>query len=278
MTLHEAIAVVLKEAGRPLTKDEIANEINANKLYQRKKDNKPLPAFQVGLRVKNYPKLFKVCPNGTIVLNDDKAPVKNEKNDPTDTKKPVFDFDAMIKGFTKPSNRPETKLEDIKFRTIDDLKKAGFTGFQKVKDLRKDSTSIPMEKGVYMVVRNNQNKPSFLAEGSGGYFKGKEPNVPIDKLERKWIDNTCVIYIGQTGGGESHSTLRERLELYLEFGNGEAVAHRGGRYIWQLSDHENLLFCWKTLSNKDPKVYEWNLMDFFEKKYGALPFANLKKG
>ena len=58
MTLHEAIKVVLKEAGRPMSTREIAAELNKRGLYA-KKDGTEITDFQVHGRTKNYPKLFR---------------------------------------------------------------------------------------------------------------------------------------------------------------------------------------------------------------------------
>lgn len=60
MKLHEAISEVIRRAGHPLTYTEIANAINAGKLYSRK-DGAPVPASQISARVKNYPHLFRIC-------------------------------------------------------------------------------------------------------------------------------------------------------------------------------------------------------------------------
>lgn len=62
LLLHEAIAVVLLGCkDKTATTDFIANEINGRKLYIRK-DNSPLPAYQVLQRTKlskeNYHHLF----------------------------------------------------------------------------------------------------------------------------------------------------------------------------------------------------------------------------
>lgn len=53
MTLHDAIAYVIEREGRSLTVQEITDRINANKLYHRKKDDKPLEPEQVMLRLGN---------------------------------------------------------------------------------------------------------------------------------------------------------------------------------------------------------------------------------
>ncbi|MGO4940538.1 HTH domain-containing protein [Fundicoccus sp. Sow4_D5] len=72
MTLHDAIIQVLREEKRSLGLAEIAEIINQKKLYSRKKDNQPLQAFQVRLRVihKNYRHLF-ICENDKVRLNED---------------------------------------------------------------------------------------------------------------------------------------------------------------------------------------------------------------
>ena len=94
----------------------------------------------------------------------------------------------------------------MKFNTIDDLKASGFEGFIPVAQLQTDSTAIPRTAGVYMVVYTGENIPEFLPCGTGGFFKGKDPNVSITELETNWVKNTCVVYIGKAG-----TTLRKRL-------------------------------------------------------------------
>lgn len=117
----------------------------------------------------------------------------------------------------------------MKFNTIDDLKASGFEGFIPVAQLQTDSTAIPRTAGVYMVVYTGENIPEFLPCGTGGFFKGKDPNVSITELETNWVKNTCVVYIGKAG-----TTLRKRLNQYLKFGNRQNIGHWGGRYIWQI--------------------------------------------
>lgn len=56
--LHEIIAGVLREAGRPMTRTEIAGKIAAGTLWFRPGDKLPPPASQISLRVKNHPNLF----------------------------------------------------------------------------------------------------------------------------------------------------------------------------------------------------------------------------
>ena len=49
-----------------------------------------------------------------------------------------------------------------------------------------------------MTFNDIDNKPGeFLAVGSGGHFKGKDPNISLADLKSNWVDNTKVVYIGK---------------------------------------------------------------------------------
>lgn len=171
----------------------------------------------------------------------------------------------------------ELGCPDLDFKSIDNLRHNGFSGFVSVAALRPDLTQIPDIRGVYMVVREIGNRPQFRATGSGGHYKGTDPNVPIEKLRRNWVEETCVLYIGKAGDEHSQATLRSRLRQYLQFGAGKSRSHKGGRYIWQLEDAEDLLFCWKPLPSGNPPKEETALLAAFKGQYeGRLPFANLK--
>ncbi|MGN0191431.1 MAG: hypothetical protein ACI39U_07230, partial [Candidatus Cryptobacteroides sp.] len=138
--------------------------------------------------------------------------------------------------------------------------------------LRDDESLIPCIPGVYIVVRKSSENPSFLQVGSGGRFKDRNPNVPVEELQANWVKGEPVIYIGMT-----KETLRKRIRTYLRFGNGEPVGHWGGRYIWQLADHEDLVFYWKPMSEGSPEEYESELIaEFKTLNAGYRPFANLK--
>jgi len=57
MTLHEAIEKLLRQTGRPMTTQQIADELNKNGWYQ-KKDGSKIQAFQIHGRTKNYANIF----------------------------------------------------------------------------------------------------------------------------------------------------------------------------------------------------------------------------
>lgn len=161
--------------------------------------------------------------------------------------------------------------EDI----ITQLKDLDFQGFVTISQLRQKNKIIPQIMGVYLILKASK-KYTFREVGSGGYFKGKNPNVSLDELKANWIENSQIVYIGKAGSTSNASTLQSRLIQYFQFGQGKAVGHQGGRYIWQLEEAEELYVCWKTIEGIEPAMVETNLIKEFTRYYGKGPFANLK--
>ena len=156
------------------------------------------------------------------------------------------------------------------YKDLEELKSAGFVGFKTVAEMQSGGCrELPLAGGVYMIIRPLNKKPQFLQVGSGGHFKGKDPNVSIEELKANWVDNTCVLYIGKA------TSLKKRLSQYMSFGRGSNVGHWGGRLIWQLADVGQMLVCWKTTSDVPRKVEE-NMIADFKDQYGQWPFANLQ--
>jgi hypothetical protein len=158
----------------------------------------------------------------------------------------------------------------MNFQSVSQIKEAGFFGFVRIEDLYNSGySSVPERGGVYLILRVSDAKPVFVSKGTGGYFKGKEPNVSIDELKSNWVDGTCVMYIGKS------SNLRKRVSAYVRFGHGKNVGHFGGRLIWQLYDCHDLIVCWKPTDN-DSRMEEASLIQEFVDYYGMRPFANLQ--
>jgi hypothetical protein len=170
----------------------------------------------------------------------------------------------------------------VRFDWIHSLKTEGFVEFRKVSDLFLNCSYVPNERGNYLVLYLNGNRPEFVPKGVGGFFKGKNPNVSIAELLSSWVDGTIVIYIGQAGGVRagkwSSQTLNDRISTYMKFGQGKDVGHFGGRYIWQIRDYRDLVLCWRPWPNKirNPKQVEGELIPEFRSVYGKRPFANLQ--
>lgn len=171
--------------------------------------------------------------------------------------------------------KEEKLFANLDFNNIESLKNNGFVGFKTIRELMIDSSSIPKTKGVYIVL-NTSKEVDFIEVGTGGFFKGKNPNVSVMVLEQNWIKNTTVVYIGKAGGEGSKATLYSRLKQYLAFGQGKSIGHWGGRFIWQLKRSTDLIICWKALPENDPRMIESDLISLFVSRYNKRPFANLR--
>lgn len=109
-----------------------------------------------------------------------------------------------------------------------------------------------------------------MRKGVGGSFKGKDPNVSICKLVRNYIEDASVLYIGES------SELRSRINSLLNFGQGKAADHWGGRMVWQFRNHADLIICWKPVVEIKPSILKKDLLDSFINQFGRLPFAVLR--
>lgn len=163
---------------------------------------------------------------------------------------------------------------NMDFSSTRGIEEDGFRGFETVESLWNDKACIPKTKGVYLVLDPN-GKSDFINPGVGGFFKGKDPNVSTAELNDNHVADSLIVYIGKAGGPSSMATLQSRLGQYLRFGQGKNVGHWGGRLIWQLKSHKDLLFCWRSTPDDDPREVEKLLIDNYEKQYGKKPFANL---
>lgn len=150
----------------------------------------------------------------------------------------------------------------------------GFGGFLPLASVRDHLPEIPPACGVYAVVRDGESNPKFTAQSRAGRFKQQDPSYPVADLEKKWVRGTPILYIGKAGPS-TRRTLRKRIHELVRFGSGEAVAHRGGRALWQLSGIWSARIAWRTVKD-DPLVAERALLDNFRSEFGMLPFANFK--
>jgi hypothetical protein len=162
------------------------------------------------------------------------------------------------------------------YTVLSTIHNLGFSGFYPIGDLWADQSVIPAKKGIYVVIRSSDDPPVFLQKGAGGFFKQRNPNLPVAELAGRWIAGCKILHVGKAGGYLSSATLRSRIKQYLDFGKGKPVGHRGGRLIWQLEHHSKLLVAWKALTQTDPREEERRLILEIYHFYGQLPFANLR--
>ena len=155
---------------------------------------------------------------------------------------------------------------------LDKLILTGFTKGNNIGYYLNYKDALPDTPGVYIIALHDICSPVFLPIGTGGFFKGKNPNVPIQELRKNWVDDTSILYIGKA------TSLKKRLLQYFKFGQGANIGHWGGRYIWQLSNANDLIVYWKPTLDKDPEIVETELIQSFKQSHeGMRPFANLTK-
>lgn len=150
-----------------------------------------------------------------------------------------------------------------------DLEDRGFEGFVRIRALQRGCPTVPTLPGIYVVIRLSSEDPTFLETSVGGHFKGQDPTVSTERLREKLVPGAHILYIGRGGN------LRKRLDLLARFSRGEAVGHWGGRFLWQLADHDDLLVAW--LNTTDQEGQEAELIEEFAAAYDALPLANLNR-
>ncbi len=152
-----------------------------------------------------------------------------------------------------------------------------FEGFVAVRELEKcDCNCVPPLPGVYQVFLPHSEKPRFLDQSPAGRFKGRDPTVSRDILDRHWVDGVRCLYIGKAGSPRGNTTLRSRIRQFVRFGSGEPVGHWGGRLVWQLRGARDLVVCWRATGREAPVEVERKLLLQFLREYRRLPFANLR--
>jgi hypothetical protein len=151
------------------------------------------------------------------------------------------------------------------------LREAGFKGFVSFRDLRQGRIEgVPKAGGIYVVLREGDDAPTYLEQSVGGWFKQQDPTVDVSALKGKWVMGAQVVYIGK---GDD---LRRRLREFMKFGSGRPIGHRGGRYVWQLEGSEDFVVAWRETGEVSPRQAEIDLVRAFRMTYGGrLPFANL---
>lgn len=141
---------------------------------------------------------------------------------------------------------------------------------------------LPDSKGIYFVIYPyDWPEGLFLTTGTGGHFKGKNPNVPIEELWSNWVEDADILYIGKAGGISrngitTNATLRDRIIALLRFGNVKNVGHWGGRYLWQHENSPDFRVYWYSCADENPADLEKELIADFVKIYNKKPFANLQ--
>ena len=266
LTLHEAIVEVLSIAGEAMTAPAIAAEVNRLGHYSRR-DGLPVPVNQISARVNKYSHLF-TRSDGLLGLQSrsqmSPALVRPTRQVPN---MPVTAELLRIDG----ESRHLAPIADLPFRDVGVIGELLTTGLPRCDWLD--------HCGVYALILPPECEVFFLdadrTREAGNVISPWE----VDRLARKWVDGTRVVYIG-LAGDRSPRSLRKRLRDLLNHCAGKTSGngpHKGGEIIWQFAAYDLLLLrAMPTGSPPEPRDTERQLLAAFHKLHGALPFANRK--
>lgn len=266
LTLHEAIVEVLLSADEAMTARVIAAKVNRLGLYIRR-DGMPVPPTQISARVNKYPHLF-TRKSGLIGL---------QRGSP-----------ASLEFARQPNQLPDTHAppglicEGGDSSELAPIAELPFRDVGVVRDLL--ATGLPhydwLDRcGVYALILPPECEVTFLTPNHTREARNVISPWEVERLKRKWVDGTRIVYIGLAGGRSARS-LRQRLRDLLNHCGGKTSIngpHRGGEILWQLVRYESLLLrAMPTDGPPVPRDTERALLEAFMKLHGALPFANRK--
>ena len=145
------------------------------------------------------------------------------------------------------------------------LEAVGFAGFVPLSAL--PAAGVPTTPGIYIVLRTATTPVELLEQTTA---RAGTPYTLAD-LQQRWIEGTPVVYIGKAEA--ARGGLRKRLGQYARRGS----SHQGGRSIWQLADHEQLLVCWAETPGESAEAVEIHYREQFAEIYQRWPFANRRR-
>jgi hypothetical protein len=144
----------------------------------------------------------------------------------------------------------------MNFKSIDSFVDFGFVGGKTIARLQANCKDIPETRGIYLIARTSTKAIRFLPRSTGGHFKQRNPSVSVEKLQKRWLSDPAVLYLGKAGASDQSASLRGRPRSYMQFGLSHPCSHWGGRYIWQLADTSRLLVFWKETLRAQPAKVE----------------------
>lgn len=267
MTLHDAIVIVLRENGAPMTAQEIAAEISKRGLYTQRKGT-PAPPSQIHARVSKRPQLF-TRSSGLIGLQE-WGRVSLGTVGPRKAQRQVAPESARL-GFVGPN-------DDV--TRIDFLREKGFIFIGRIDQLFE--SGLPRlgdldSCGIYAITVPEGYQVGFVSAA----VVSKRGNVirpwSLERLRKKWVESVDIVYYG-LAGSRSFRPLKRRLKSLIRHGSGHTTdrgPHKGGEILWQLVGYEGFgVWIYPTDPPPAPRNIEHELLKSFYRQSGKLPFAN----
>ncbi len=135
---------------------------------------------------------------------------------------------------------------------------------------------LPETRGVYVVLTDpGRPEPEILLDSVGGTHKHVPLTDDPEEVKRHWQPGAEVLYIGKAASAKG---LYQRLWAYARQGRGFSAGHRGGRYLWQLPESDQLTVAWRPTPELNAHDVEDALLTLYIETWDDRPFANLKDG
>lgn len=265
MFLHDAIVIVLRDNGAPMTAPDIAAEISRRGLFVQRKGT-PAPPSQIRARARKHPRLFtQSC--GLIGLPECGG-ASPETAGQRKVQKQLVPKSAGL-SFVGPD-------DDV--TKIDFLRAKGFKSIGRIGHLFESGLPALEELnfcGVYAVAIPGDYQADFISPD----IARKKGNVikpwSLEELREKWVESVDIVYYGL-----SFRPLKKRLRNLIRHGSGYATdrgPHKGGEILWQLVGYEGFgVWIYPTDPPPAPRDSERELLKSFCYQSGNLPFANCR--
>lgn len=169
-------------------------------------------------------------------------------------------------------------LSDVS--TINYLIHSGFLNIGSISAIK--SSGIPNlpelnSCGLYAITKPLAYQNDFLSIEETSKNKNVLAPWSIENLEKKWIDDTDILYYG-VAGTKSARPLKKRINDLINHCCGRTTdrgPHKGGEIIWQLKNYDCFeIWVLPIEFSANPRQVEKNLLHTFFHQKGKLPFAN----
>ncbi|MBL0233809.1 MAG: hypothetical protein IPQ08_09100 [Chitinophagaceae bacterium] len=148
---------------------------------------------------------------------------------------------------------------------IERYQSQGFEGFIKLSEFEKDANKIPNGPGLFMII-DFDGTGEFLETGGGAFFKGRNPNKPVNELKELWVNDSQVLLIEKASFRFKNQGLRKKISRLIKFCKGQPTGpFYNGRSLAQRSNFNNLTVAWLCLESSLVKEqYNNALIDFIQ--------------
>ena len=160
----------------------------------------------------------------------------------------------------------DSSFDDIHIDYSEDLllqlTKLGFKGFCNIEHGIKQGVTISNDRGFYIIMLLSTKKTDKLIL-SGSY---------IEK-QSHWVDNARILYIGTSSDLEVDATISDCVKSLADL---ESMYSRteNDNILHSLIAKNELLVCWKSVSQDNLAIFKAQLIDDFRNYYGKVPFLN----